>query len=357
MPDLEQFIMQSVALPYSDIQLPIVRAYAVTPTTLAKCVPVLYLYGQAGSGKSTLARLLAHYHDTVPIAASTTFAAVRNTINKIRWDSVGFEEGSPVFEGEKDYCLILDNLNERTLKDENYYSLFLNGYHRSTDTYYISKGDGDNLEFRVFGKKVVSSVHYTFGGLGMGELARRALPIHTERLDKQSGDARCTYLTDLDHADLDSLDLDSMSPRHCHEYMTAEDRNAFLAARKAINNFKPKSLSNAQWTICRDLASAGMAKDIWGTPSEMRDNLGAYWDLINKLHGNSKDVALMLAETFIDKLGSPKELEPEIISDFFRQCRTKGLCDNLRQKDLQRLLLDLGYTLQTIQGTLTYVRT
>jgi hypothetical protein len=176
--NLRQLFEYAIAIPDKDVQLPIFLAYGSVPSTLASVIPILFLHGQEGTGKSNAAILLSGVFGSEVNSASTTFAAIRNKTRLARWTLPDSQDG------ERNCCIIFDNVNLQTLKNENLYSYFLNGYSRRTDAIEISKGDGSNMVFKVFSPKVLSSIHALYAHPSLSEIARRLIVLKFKRIER-----------------------------------------------------------------------------------------------------------------------------------------------------------------------------
>ncbi len=264
----------AIAIPYKDVQLPILLAYACLPSALCTVVPILFLQGQEGSGKSLTSIFYSGVFNQEILSSATTFAAIRNATQSHRWMSPETQEG------ERNYAVIFDNVNLGTFKNESLYTFFLNGYNRKTDSIQISKGDGSNLVFKVFGPKICSSIHPLYTNPTLSEISRRMLVFKFARLEKIQPED----LGDFDlyeRLEIENLDLSLLHQKHYQLWLPENSKNftdlkRVLTARKKQYKI-PKTITSTQWALCPDLIAAGVIGGVWRDPSEAILALEKYW--------------------------------------------------------------------------------
>ena len=260
---------QVLALPSQDIQLPIITAYTLMPSALAKVVPVLFFLGGKGSGKSTAMQLMGAIHKQPVLSAASSPVALRNHINQSRWTN--WIE----CDGEKNTLLLFDNVTPKTLTDDFLYLYFLNGYDRQTDTVMVSAGGGINLTFKVFGLKVVSTIHNFLGDVQFEELARRCMVVKFKSLEQLEG------LASFVPAPLDAFNLQILRRKFNEFWSKTENLIAYRETRAKVQRRRRKSqlpavFTATRWAISVDLLVAGCCLDMWDIESGL-EALSDYW--------------------------------------------------------------------------------
>lgn len=349
---------QAIILPEVNIQLPVLTAYVFIPSALATVVPLLYFQGDRGSGKSNAGVLIEALHDCEIKSAATTFAGLRNYFNKLRWECPEF------CEGEKNCCLILDNVSHENLLNDNLYTFFLNGYNRKTDAISISKGNGENIEFKVFGLKVLSSIHPFYTESKFGELTRRCLVVKFkpfERmtlLEKQSAGIDDHYNI-AERLELDGLDLSILST----EFKAFWDNDVNLITymdikRKLVSRKKsfaiPDSIDGSKWTISIDLIATGVTTKIWDSIPEAVEAIGKYWEWYRLNIASAMGVTHKFLQDFIEQeVGTAKRTNNELGYEAVPlEINTEKLKKHITWGSSQGML-DVTPTPQTIASVMT----
>lgn len=337
--NIKDIFNRSVLLPESNLQLPIVLAYSCVPSALCNRLPILCLFGDRGTGKSTLTSLIAAIHGQKILSAATTFAAIRNYVASNRW-WLPQEQRE-----EKNFMLLFDNVNPTTFSNEQLYTLFLNGYDRKTDLIQISKGAGENMLFRVFSPKVLSTVHQLFAYPNLSELHRRLMVIRFSKLDK---------MPDADNwlenrIDIENLDL-SWLHREFNIFWNDEERcKDFVSHKRTLK--KPKTISTENWAISHDIIATGLTVGLWENKHDAYFALSEYWDWINQFIDSKGALKLLLKdyikeqsvfwEKGLQKYLSCKEVKSNV--DKWKQDGKLELFPT--QKIMIDLMADLGWTL------------
>lgn len=362
--NLMAIIKESVVLPYADIQLPVLVAYTLIPSAIASIVPLLCLQGDKGSGKSTVGIIISGVHNSPITSAATTFAALRNDFNRMRWH---FPD---VCEGEKNCCLIFDNVNKETLANEQLYTMLLNGYNRKTDTISISKGNGENMDFKVFGLKVMSSIHPFYTQSKFAELARRCLVIKCKPFDKMTLAEKESLGLDenyniVEKLDVENLDLSILRRAFTQfwedtdnllEYTTVKRK---LTARK--KSFRiPEVIDGSKWTISIDLITTGIVTEIWDSIPTAIDAMAKYWEWYNLHVASAFGATHKVLKDFIehetaiaDKINAelkyeaaPREINTEKLKKHISWASSQGMLDiSPTPSVIADVMADLGWRL------------
>ncbi len=149
---------------------------------------------------------------------------------------------------------MLDNANAETFDYNDILGCFLNGYNRETDRQYISGGKGENIEFRVFCPKAIT----TIWDVESKELLRRTLVIRTKKS------------RDLEGIGDDIPELPSLKSEVQKFWGKPENYSTFVAFRRSAQLKWKKGcpLSKEQLHLVADLIAAGCTASVWEEPSE-----------------------------------------------------------------------------------------
>ncbi|OCQ97511.1 hypothetical protein BCD67_24685 [Oscillatoriales cyanobacterium USR001] len=351
--NLTGLINQALLLPHHDIQLPIIVSYCLIPSALATIAPIMFLLGGRGSGKSTLMKIMGAVHNQPLLSASSSAVALRNHINQSRWaDKVNFE-------GEKNTLLLFDNVGENTLLNETLYLYLLNGYDRETDSVMISGVQGSNQVFKVFGLKVLSSVHSVLNNEKFVELVRRCLVIRFKVLEDIDTDSKFSPLM------LEVFNLKTFNEKFNEFWTETSNIQAFLSAKRAYIRNKQKGaipdiFSTSRWAISLDLLATGYALNLWDGEAgiETVSNYWRWFDEIGKptespLIGILKQVVETEMGT-IDALNNrygegsfSYEISPKVIKNACVSAAIRGALDNEpRPKVIAEAMQTLGWSLK-----------
>lgn len=319
-PLIENFMRiarEAVVIPYADIQLPMLAAYSFIPSAMATVVPLLFIQGDKGSGKSTLTTLIGALHDTQIYSAATTFAALRTWMNKLRWH---FPD---ICEGEKNCCLLFDNINKETLQNEQLYTMLLNGYNRRTDVISISKGNGENMDFKVFGLKIMSSIHPFYINSKFSELARRCLVIKCKpfeqmtAVEKQSSNMPDDFSI-VERLELEGLDLSILHKSFTEFWKDTSNLLNYTATKRKLTSRKksfniPKVIDGSKWTISVDLIVTGIVIGLWDSIPVALETIGKYWEWYNSNVASAYGATHKILQDFIEQeLHAAVEINKEV---------------------------------------------
>lgn len=169
----------------------ILGAYTCFHSIAAKFAPILFLSGSSGTGKSNITLLIASLRGVQKtiLGGSSTFASVRNTLNRSRWKYYSTElAGGNDYSrsNEKLSMLFWADIKAANLQDPKMYGLLRNGTSRFEDKLTIAGEDGKNLEFYVFCPKVISSIEDFYTQAKFSELKRRLMIVRTQKLKANS---------------------------------------------------------------------------------------------------------------------------------------------------------------------------
>lgn len=342
---LMNLLNEAVILPHKNIQLPIIVAYSLIPSALATIAPILFLQGAKGSGKSTVTILISELHQSTVMSAATTFAGLRNYFNELRWDD------PTECDGERNTCLLFDNVNKETLSNENLYTFLLNGYNRKTDSISISKGNGENFNFKAFGLKVMSSIHPFYASAQFAELNRRCIVIKCKPFEAMQKKERDSLglpedFTINERLELEAYDLTPLHTAFSEFWSDSRNLGDYVILKRRLmtrrKGFKiPETIDGAKWTISVDLLVTGIVTRVWDSIEEGLSHLGQYWgwyaDHVASAHGAIHRVLmdfikeeLKQTEQVNKALGYeaiPPELSPERVKKCLSQAAALGMLD------------------------------
>jgi energy-coupling factor transporter ATP-binding protein EcfA2 len=356
--NLMNLINKAVIVPMTTIQTPIIASYFLIPSAMAQVVPILLLYGKAGCGKSTLSEIASAIHETPMISANTTAVALRNRLNKQRWvdpDNCYWE---------KNTCLVFDNINRETLNNGYLYGMLLSGYDRDTDSIEISKGEGKNFVFKVFGTKVMSSVHPIWSFLGREELDRRLLIIKCKKFDEMSPEELEGSPFQASESLSHKLSLKANSLN-----FLGEQFNSFWADEFNLENYAniaqalegiPLKCSDVQQIISVDLMATGIVTGVWENIAIAVDAVESYWDWLKTWkYGYSSSIEIVLKQLIerelraIDetnevwKANVPYEIATEKVRAEVNSAQARGMLDSIpTPQSINDTMLTLGWRLE-----------
>ena len=362
--NLQNLIKEAVIIPYANIQLPIVTAYALIPSALATVVPILYLYGLRGSGKSTIAVIISELHKTEVFSSATTFAAIRNTFNNQRWYN------AVEHDGEKNTCLVVDNINKETLNNELLYAFFLNGYNRKTDTISIAKPGGENMTFKVFGTKVLSSVHPLYAQSKFSELNRRCMVVKCKPFEQmidveKSVEHLRRDFSLADKVKLEELDLSLLKQEFDNFWNDENNLVEYAVVKRQLSSrrksFKlPDVITGARWTISVDLLTTGIVTKVWENMEDAIEGLVEYWRWYDDHVATEYGATHKLLEAFIAEetanareynkdLGYeayPMEINPEKLKKHVAWAASQGMLEVTPTPTvIAEIMADIGWKL------------
>lgn len=247
-------IDRCVLLPNRAVQSKVAASYAAVHSVACRLLPTLSIIGATGTGKSALTKVIAgvrEQHGSNTFGSSSTFASLRNAVNKFRFKQ--FVDNQPIFEksNEKPCLMVISDIKEFFFKggDEGAkkFALFRCGWDRSEEVQTISLGNGENLTFYTFCPKILSTVDTFLLKPEFSELYRRSLFIKTEHIDRFNPQDRADWYRD----GVEVLEPDSINWTGCNEEFLNfwhGDNNAnlmeFAKLRRQHGNLKKQALLN-----------------------------------------------------------------------------------------------------------------
>lgn len=290
-------LRRAVALPMADIQLPMAIAYAWTNAKWSRVLGIHLAYGPEGSGKSTIAKFARGIRETIAWGEGSTFASIRNYLNEVKYldDECEMEADGA--------ALILDNVYSSTFQgaDNKLRSLLLSGYKKADDRLIISSGmAGENIQFRTFSTKLISSVDPIHESYELRELKRRLVFTIHQKWEKMSASER----PDFDMSE--RIDFDDISwkgffkEQYLKVYGGAESLGQqgkqniaiYAKARQSAKRSKayPAHFTSERKEICLDILATGVVIGAWETVREGIEKLALYWEFIDSRMAQGADI-------------------------------------------------------------------
>ena len=292
--NLLSLLPKLVVLPYDYYD--IIAAYCLIPNALARIVPYLFLFGRSGTGKTTLAKFISYLWGVPICTSSDTYASIRNSLHKIKYQDVEVETSNPEFPNyykriETNKGMVWDDIDSSVfINKPDLYRLFKVGYDRSTDKISISSEiKGTNLEFRCFCTKVFSSISPLHLEDSFKELQRRLIVIPFQRIEDIKDDS---YYSNL--INIDTIAWDGFSFLHSN-YWNTELAEVYLITRKAIAK-NLTGLNSQQKVISLDLITTGIVTGIWLNETEALNKLKDYFSWFKTEVDRYSGIAKYLAD-------------------------------------------------------------
>lgn len=254
----------------SPFQIKLLITYALVPSALCNCLPLLILYGPKGCGKSTALELISYLWD-IPINSSAdTFSAIRNDLNNRRWKETKLidengEEGKFVQKIELNTMMLWDDLDPNVFTEQpNLYRMLKCGYKKATDLISIAGARGKNVTFNSFSPKILSTIKPIWGHPKYTEIERRSLVIKFKKATKTE---------DIPPLRLSDYNWNGLSKRI----------NSLWNKKRALNWLGYRSLlintlaNNSRNEITLDLMATGMALKIFKDIDDAISYFESYW--------------------------------------------------------------------------------
>lgn len=201
----DAIIEYGLILPSKSIQAPVIKAYLLTLTSAIDVLGILFSYGVSGCEKSDLTKIASAIHgleetDAI-VQGSTTAAAIRNIVNQQKYGSdwkaeLELVDGDYSKLVEYDTILLWDDINASHLRNETILSMFKSSYTKKSSWLQIAiGGEGRNMKFNCFSKKVTGSIHPIWQDSELSELKRRVVPIKHAYYDSFSDEDKAQNLS------------------------------------------------------------------------------------------------------------------------------------------------------------------
>ena len=256
-------INRCVLLPNRKVQSKVVAAYAAVHSIACRVLPTLAIVGSTGTGKSALTKVIAglrEQHGSNTFGSSSTFASLRNAINKFRF--MQFIDNQPIYErdNEKPCLMVIADVKEFFFRDPNKFALFRCGWDRSEETQTISMGNGENLTFYTFCPKILSTVDTFMLKSEYSELYRRSLFVKTEHIDKFSDEDKFAWYQQSNRLlEPDAINWTGADQEFLNFWHGDNDANLmeFARLRRQHGNLKDlardKGMTEHQFKCCFDI--------------------------------------------------------------------------------------------------------
>jgi hypothetical protein len=249
--DLYRTLLEScVRLPYPDFQSDILLAAILTPSALAKMLPIVFSFGVSGSGKSQISNLVSKiWGGGSPLVGTTSFATLRRKIGSV----------STIVHNSKtiglNNAICWDDLSPELLRNEHIYSLLKSACNRATSIYRMPKNQTDTemIEIQCFGQRYVSSIYPFFSDSEFIEMNRRMLIIEC----KKSPEA-------VECIDFESVNWDGLNAV-TNKYWEGDKALKYVENRKQVVGYAKtfKGLAPERSALCTDLLTTGLTMGVW----------------------------------------------------------------------------------------------
>ncbi|GAB4346820.1 MAG: hypothetical protein Fur0042_12670 [Cyanophyceae cyanobacterium] len=332
--NLEIAINQCVSIYEPERQLPIIKAFLLMPSTLTNIAPIAISMGSSGSGKSTLCKIAAELHGVQVLAASSTYAAVRNQVNKSRW----FDDDCVY---ERNTMLVFDDLKEHNFNAD-LFTLFRCGYDRGTETIAIATEGGRNLEFQSFCPKMFSTVSQFPFDSAYEELLRRSLVFFFQKKDEP-----------MEYDDPSDLSWSEFSSQFSKQWEDNQNCLDFIRLLKGLKS-RPKALNHSRWRISRPIIASLIANEIAPNYLAAVGMIKRYWEGMvppkSPLHLILSDIVASQKAIWEENLAhgclDPFEISAKLVKDTVSEAERMGQLDRrVSPVEIRQEMNGLGFSL------------
>lgn len=214
-------INKAVLLPNHEVQSKIAATYAATHSIAIKVAPILWIQGDTGTGKSALSKVLAGLREQDgknTMSAASSYAAIRNHINRNRFDQ--FLDNQPIhsLDNEHPFLLVIADIKENFLTSTNggaeRFTLLRTGWDRSEEGQSISLGNGESLYFYTFCLKILTTRDNFILKDKYAELFRRCLFIKTDHINNFSDAEKLRWYS----KSIEAIEPDMIDWKGCNEH-------------------------------------------------------------------------------------------------------------------------------------------
>lgn len=349
----------SVLLPDHREQSPILISYLLVNQKWSKTLPILFLYGKEGSGKSQVIKLAAQLHDSTILGSDSTFASVRNELTRMKW--LDLDEDKEV---HRDGALLLfDNVYPSTfLNDEKLYSMILRSYEAENDTVLIAGPMGENIKFKTFTSKIISSVQPFGATHALRELNRRMIVIRTKALrDMVAGEVTDDISDNM--LDLDSINFEGLNWKYvqfwndasvCMNYV--KQRQLLTRSNGVAQKYLRSLLSEERRKIVVDLIVTSVVTGGFTSLEASIEAFAEYYKIHDERSSTEMPASIDSFKEFVEQYvvlaGSGSKVIPadmvkkhcEHLNDTWKAEQRIG------QKEVSQIMATLGWTLDNARG-------
>lgn len=355
---LIEIINKTTRLPQHDLQ-----AFAFASTCLINpvafdTVPIVWLNGPSGSGKTTLmelANLTIGWKVTDHYIPGSSTPSTRNKLRKRFFtdcDLAKLENREPNI--LRDGCrLTLDNVWNRSFKDEDFYVLVVSGY-REGATWTIASAEeaGENIEFPIYSLKFCASVEDCSEDSRLVEMATRTLMFRTEMLNLLPREDVDAFQIE-DQLKISQIDWEGFADQFnnvwdCETAISKEAERLKVAVKKLNRMKMDLTPRQRELTLCA-MASAYAFSDM--SLNEIAHRWADYWKWTSERARKESLLASLIRRNFLmdeifamlekDSIGLPLDLECKTLQDYFVRLKKEGQVK--KEDDLDLAMLELGY--------------
>jgi hypothetical protein len=267
---IESIASQLVILPDAELQIPVLAAYLLIPTSLVSTIPIGFAQGVSGSGKTQIVQLAKQVWGlNLVLTANTTGVALRNDIKDLKYhdpENMAYEKLT--------HGIVFDDVSiDQFTLNPYQYNLLKAGYRRDADTIKIAGDQGRNLTFRVFGGRFFSSIVPFDSHLQYSELHRRLLSFKTAL----SSDA--TVLNP------ESISWGGLHNKCLSLWESDDDAERFSKLYHSLERSISKGklpYHSHHASISGGILASGILSGIWMDKDEAIAALGNYWKWIGE---------------------------------------------------------------------------
>lgn len=373
--NLLSLFSRMTALPQHSMHCKVAISYLLAHSVACRFLPVLLFYGATGTGKSIATNALACLREQQNniVGSSSTFASIRNSLNRARWRDLSMSYLDTDRSNERPYILCIADVKEFFFNNDNMYALFRNGVSRDEDKITIGGKDGVNLDFYVFGGKILSTADAFFLTKKFAELRRRLLIIPTVHLSALPIADRERFSNEALRAE--DINWIGIGARYL-EYWNNDRLASFGKIRRQHGNAKKKALSlgmsEHQFKASFDVMATGLACCLFDSFSEAIELFVEYWKssagYLDGNYGLAEILQSAISEILapqMEQINTAKAMGIElnvslsIPAEVFQQrlntLRSGGTLFTSNQELIVSAMGDLGWKQQRRSGTTFWV--
>jgi hypothetical protein len=334
-----------VELPNSDVTRPLMLAFLLTPSAMSTCLPVAFCWGKSGVGKSQPPKFAAALWGNTMLLSNSTYAGIRNQIQKDRWHD------PTVSRGERNYILAWDDVDYSRLTGENgIYTMLKGGYSRSSSRITMAGKDGENICFDVFGSRIFSSIIPFFGDSKLSELKRRMLIFPMVRANRPI-------------TDFDEISWGGLVTLTAEIWRDKDNLERFVTAKRSLRgHFKSLGslcrLSVDRQNLFIDVLSTGVSLNLFPSTAAAVEAINTHEERMSKLAEKEQDALLQVLGLFIEEerialigSGSKCRIRPDKLKEYVTVKVRCGELDGFpRRGEIPATMRQLGFSLNTDLG-------
>jgi hypothetical protein len=175
-------------------QYDLIAAYLMVNSNQHSVLPHLICWSdKPGSGKSVIPKFFNQLRGVPLFQGSSTYASIRNAIMSGRFET---DPDTKELLDEKPYFLLFDDIRNEILLQSYFLELLKCSYSRKSEIVAIASEKGQNLEFKTFCPKVLTTIRQFWEDERLIELKRRILVMVHSQLPEE------IHLEDIDYIEI-----------------------------------------------------------------------------------------------------------------------------------------------------------